>query len=119
MRILIAEDSVLFREGLARLLSDAGHEVVGSVGDAEALTEAVPTTRPDLAVVDIRMPPHHTDDGARAARHLQQLFPDLAIVLLSQHIEVFHSVHLATAGSATCSRTGSSTSTTSSTPSTA
>ena len=66
MRIVIGEDSALFREGLARLLEDAGHEVVARAGDAPGLVAAVRSHRPDLAVIDIRMPPEHTDDGARA-----------------------------------------------------
>lgn len=98
MRIVIGEDSALFREGLARLLSDAGHEVVAKAGDAPSLVAAVRATKPDLAVVDIRMPPDHTDDGARAARTLRADFPKLGIVLLSQHVEVRHSVELVAAG---------------------
>ena len=98
MRIVIGEDSVLFREGLARLLVDAGHDVVAKAPDATALLAAVRAHRPDLAIVDIRMPPDHTDDGARAARQLREDFPELAIVLLSQHLEAHHSVELAAAG---------------------
>ena len=71
MRIVIGEDSALFREGLARLLDDAGHEVVGRAGDADTLLTVVSETRTSLAVIDIRMPPDHTDDGARAARRLR------------------------------------------------
>jgi DNA-binding NarL/FixJ family response regulator len=98
VRTVIGEDSALFREGLARLLADAGHEVVAKVSDAPALVAAIHATHPDLAIVDIRMPPNHTDDGARAARRLRVDFPDLGIVLLSQHLEVHHSVELAAAG---------------------
>ena len=98
MRIVIAEDSALFREGLARLLADADHDVVAKVTDAPSLVEAVHAMRPDLAVVDIRMPPSHTDDGARAARELRESFPDLGILLLSQHLETRHSVELVTRG---------------------
>ena len=98
MRIVIAEDSALFREGLARLLADADHDVVSKVTDAPSLVEAVHAMRPDLAVVDIRMPPSHTDDGARAARELRESFPDLGILLLSQHLETRHSVELVTRG---------------------
>jgi DNA-binding NarL/FixJ family response regulator len=98
MRIVIGEDSVLFREGLARLLADAGHEVVGKVADATALVAAVEAARPDLAVVDIRMPPDRTDDGARAARELRRRSPALGIVLLSQHLETRHSVELVRGG---------------------
>jgi DNA-binding NarL/FixJ family response regulator len=98
MRIVIGEDSALFREGLARLLADAGHEIVGLAPDAATLMTVVAQTSPDLAVIDIRMPPDHTDDGARAARRLRMLHPDLAIVLLSQHIETRHSVDLVATG---------------------
>ncbi len=98
MRIVIGEDSALFREGLARLLADAGHEIVGLAPDAPTLMTVVAETAPDLAVIDIRMPPDHTDDGARAARRLRMLHPELAIVLLSQHIETRHSVELVATG---------------------
>jgi DNA-binding NarL/FixJ family response regulator len=98
MRIVIGEDSALFREGLARLLADAGHEIVGLAPDAPTLMTVVAETTPDLAVIDIRMPPDHTDDGARAARRLRMLHPELAIVLLSQHIETRHSVELVATG---------------------
>ncbi|TCM47720.1 response regulator transcription factor [Kribbella sp. VKM Ac-2568] len=98
MRIVIGEDSALFREGLARLLVDAGHDVVGRAGDAETLLTVVGETGPDLAVIDIRMPPDHTDDGARAARRLRVSHPRMGIVLLSQHIETRHSVELVSSG---------------------
>jgi DNA-binding NarL/FixJ family response regulator len=98
MRIVIGEDSALFREGLARLLVDAGHDVVGKAGDAVALVAAVEAAGPDLAIVDIRMPPDLTDDGARAARELRTRFPELGILLLSQHLETRHSVELVTGG---------------------
>ena len=98
MRIVIGEDSVLFREGLARLLTDAEHEVVAIAPDATALLAAVRANLPDLAIIDIRMPPDRTDDGARAARELREEFPELGIVLLSQHLETHHSVELAAAG---------------------
>ena len=98
MRIVIAEDSALFREGLARLLEDAGHEVVARVGDAEGFVAAVHRHRPDLVVVDIHMPPHAGGDGARAAVGLRADFPDLAIVLLSAHVETRHSVDLIRTG---------------------
>ena len=98
MRIVIGEDSALFREGLARLLADAGHEVVGKAPDAISLLATVERTEPDLAIVDIRMPPDRTDDGARAARALRERHPDLGIVLLSQHLEARHSVALVTGG---------------------
>ncbi|WP_369264588.1 response regulator [Streptomyces sp. R35] len=98
MRIVIGEDSALFREGLARLLADAGHEIVGRAGDAPALVAAVAEARPDLAVIDVRMPPDLTDDGARAARQVRGEFPELGIVLLSQHIETRNAVELVAQG---------------------
>ena len=98
MRIVIAEDSTLFREGLASLLADAGHEIVARVPDATTLMDAVRNHHPDLAIVDVRMPPDHTDDGARAAMDLRTTYPRLGILLLSQHIETTHSVHLVSTG---------------------
>ena len=94
MRVVIAEDQVLLREGLARLFHDAGHEVVASLGDAEGLLDAVVETTPDLVVVDVRMPPTHTDEGARAAAALKDAFPDVGVLVLSQHVETVHAVSL-------------------------
>jgi DNA-binding NarL/FixJ family response regulator len=98
VRIVIGEDSALFREGLARLLEDAGHEVVARTADATTLMQAVEREQPDLAIIDVRMPPDGTDDGARAAKELRTRIPDLAIVLLSQHVETRHSIDLVTKG---------------------
>lgn len=98
MRIVIAEDSVLFREGLARLLTEAGHEIVAAVGDAVALVAAAHEHRPDLCVVDVRMPPGLEADGARAAQVLRQEMPLLPILLLSQHVETRHCVPLVGSG---------------------
>ena len=98
MRIVIGEDSALFREGLARLLIDAGHEIVGKAADAPELLAVVRRERPELAIVDVRMPPDGTDDGARAARVIRAELPELAIVLLSQHVETKHSVELVRGG---------------------
>jgi DNA-binding NarL/FixJ family response regulator len=98
MRVVIGEDSALFREGLARLLEDAGHDVVAKAADAPSLVRAVDAHLPDLAIVDVRMPPDHTDDGARAARRLRNTYPQLGIVLLSQHVETQHSVELVSSG---------------------
>lgn len=98
MRIVIGEDSALFREGLARLLADAGHDVVATADDAPGLVAAVELHAPELAVVDVRMPPDRTDDGARAAKDLRARMPELGIVLLSQHIESRHSVELVAGG---------------------
>jgi DNA-binding NarL/FixJ family response regulator len=98
VRIVIGEDSALFREGLASLLTDAGHDVVAKAEDAPSLVSAVDGAGADLAVIDIRMPPDHTDDGARAARAIRATHPNLGIVLLSQHVETRHSVELVSRG---------------------
>ena len=98
MRIVIAEDTVLLREGLAGLLEDAGHQVVARVGDAEALLAVVAEHEPDLAVVDVRMPPDYEDEGMRAAATIRQSHPGTAVLVLSQHIETRHAVELVAAG---------------------
>lgn len=94
MRVVIAEDSVLLRTGLERMLAGDGIEVVASVGDGEALLEAVRATRPDLALVDVRMPPSHTDEGLRAAVRIRAELPATAILVLSQYVEEHHAVNL-------------------------
>lgn len=98
MRVVIAEDQVLLREGLARLFADGGHDVVASLGDADGLPSAVSAWTPDLVVVDVRMPPTFTDEGARAARSLKRDHPELGVLVLSQHIETTHAVELITLG---------------------
>jgi len=98
MRIVIAEDSALVREGLALLLIEAGHEVVARAPDAPSMIAAVLEHRPDLLVTDVRMPPDMTDDGARAARALRAQLPDLPVVLLSQQVETTRSTELVTTG---------------------
>jgi DNA-binding NarL/FixJ family response regulator len=85
--LVIAEDSVLLREGIARLLAAAGIDVVAAVGDADALLQAVQETQPDIVVVDVRMPPTFTDEGLRVALTLRQERPDLAVLVLSQYVE--------------------------------
>jgi len=87
MRIVIAEDSAILREGLVQLLAMRGHEVVAAVTDAQALEEAVTEHKPDVAVVDIRMPPTHTDEGLKAALTLRRQHKDLGVLLFSQYIE--------------------------------
>jgi DNA-binding NarL/FixJ family response regulator len=94
MRVLIAEDQVLLREGLARLFEDGGHEVVGTLGDADQLQDFVELRNPDLVVLDIRMPPTFTDEGARAAHELKIRHPAQGVLVLSQHVETTHSVAL-------------------------
>jgi DNA-binding NarL/FixJ family response regulator len=98
VRVVIAEDQVLLREGLGRLFEDAGHEVVASLGDTDGVQLAVAKRHPDLVVLDIRMPPTFTDEGARAARGLKQAHPELGVLMLSQHIETTHAVELVTLG---------------------
>jgi len=87
MRIVIADDAVLLREGAARLLEDAGHEVVAQAGDADDLLRKVRAHRPDVAIIDVRMPPDDTDDGLRAALTIKDELPDVGILLLSQYVE--------------------------------
>ncbi|MCT1478140.1 response regulator transcription factor [Microbacterium sp. p3-SID336] len=87
MRILICEDSVLLREGLVRLLEDAGHEVVAALTDTTGLREAVVDGTPDLCILDVRLPPTFTDEGIRAALDLRSAHPTLAILVLSQYVE--------------------------------
>jgi DNA-binding NarL/FixJ family response regulator len=87
VRIVIAEDSVLLRDGLTRMLADHGHEVVGAVEDAVGLVQHVEREEPDLVVLDVRMPPTHTDEGIRAALELRSNRPDLPILVLSQYVE--------------------------------
>jgi DNA-binding NarL/FixJ family response regulator len=98
MRVVIAEDQVLLRAGLGRLFADGGHDIVASLGDADSLPATVSSTDPDLVVVDIRMPPTFTDEGARAARELKRLHPDLGVLVLSQHIETTHTIDLISLG---------------------
>lgn len=94
MRIVIGEDGALLREGMARLLEDAGHTILGLAADAPSLVTAVQASRPDMAIIDVRLPPDLTDDGARAARLLRTQHPEVAIMLLSQHVETRHSAAL-------------------------
>jgi DNA-binding NarL/FixJ family response regulator len=94
LRVVIAEDSALLREGLARILAEGGFEVAGQCSNAEELLDAVRRRRPEVAVVDIRMPPTHTDEGARAARELRDTYPNMGVLLLSQVIEASHALAL-------------------------
>ena len=98
MRVVIAEDQVLLREGLGRLFEDGGHQVVASLGDANGLRVAIADHHPDLVVLDIRMPPTFTDEGALAARETKRAHPELGVLVLSQHIETTHAVALVTLG---------------------
>ena len=98
MRVVIVEDQVLLRAGLERLFVDGGHEVVATQGDAGHLIATVAGHRPDLVVLDIRMPPTFTDEGAQAAAQLKQRQPEVGVLLLSQHVETSHVVDLVRLG---------------------
>ncbi len=98
MRVVLADDDVLLREGLASLLDRSGVEVVGQAGDAAELLQLVGQQQPDLAVVDIRMPPEHSIEGLEAARVIQREFPQTAVVVLSAHVEVEHAMDLLASG---------------------
>lgn len=98
LRLTIADDDVLLREGLASLLTSAGIEVVGQAGDADGLLALVAEHRPDIAVVDIRMPPTHTAEGLDAALRIRREYPDVAILLLSAHVDVDHALELLDGG---------------------
>jgi DNA-binding NarL/FixJ family response regulator len=97
-RVAIADDDVLLREGLAALLREGGYDVVGQAADAESLIELVRKEQPDAAIVDIRMPPTHTTEGLEAARTIREELPQVAILVLSAHIEVEHAMDLLGAG---------------------
>jgi DNA-binding NarL/FixJ family response regulator len=88
MRVVVADDSVLLREGLVRLLTENGHEVVAAVGDGPALVVAVDEHRPEVSIVDVRMPPSHTDEGLRASVEARRKVPGTPILVLSQYVEV-------------------------------
>ena len=93
---MVAEDSTLLREGLVRLLVDEGHDVIASVGDADALLIAVEQDRPDIVVTDVRMPPGHSDEGLRAALTIRDRWPEVAVLVLSQYVENRYAAELIT-----------------------
>ncbi|MBO2457802.1 response regulator [Actinomadura violacea] len=97
MRVMLAEDSTLLREGLVRLLAEEGHEVAAAVGDGGALLAAVAERPPDVVVVDVRMPPTHTDEGLRAALEIRRRWPDVGVLVLSQYVEKRYAAELITA----------------------
>lgn len=99
LRIVVADDAVLLREGLVRLLTEDGHEVVAAVGDGPALVEAVLAHRPDVSVVDVRMPPTHTDEGLRAAVTARGQLPGAPMLVLSQYVEMSYATDLLADGS--------------------
>jgi DNA-binding NarL/FixJ family response regulator len=98
MRVVVADDAVILREGLARLLTEAGFEVVGLAGDADELCGLVESTQPDVAIVDIRMPPTHTDEGLRAAKLIRGRWPRVGILVLSQYVQARYAVELLAQG---------------------
>jgi DNA-binding NarL/FixJ family response regulator len=94
MRVIVADDSVLLREGVTRLLENAGHEVVGQAADREELMRKARAHKPDVAIIDIRMPPTHTDEGLQAARTIRQELPSTGVVVLSAYIEEAYALEL-------------------------
>jgi DNA-binding NarL/FixJ family response regulator len=94
VRLVIAEDSVLLREGMVRLLEEQGFEVAGQAGDGEDLLRKVRAHKPDVAVVDVRMPPTHTDEGLRAAQQIREELPDVGVLVLSQYVEEEYATEL-------------------------
>jgi DNA-binding NarL/FixJ family response regulator len=98
MRLVIADDETLLRQGLARLLEDAGFEIAGLCGDADALLRMVQARRPDVAIVDIRMPPTHTTEGLDAARTLREKHPEVGVLVLSAHVEPQYALQLLESG---------------------
>jgi DNA-binding NarL/FixJ family response regulator len=99
-RVLIAEDAVLLREGLARLLADAGFDVVAKVDDGRGMVDAADALRPDVIVADVRMPPTHTDEGIRAAMEIRARFPDMPVLVFSQAVEAAYAADLFEQGGA-------------------
>jgi DNA-binding NarL/FixJ family response regulator len=94
MRVVIADDSALLRQGVAQLLVEAGFDVAGQAADGDELLALVEAMRPDVAVVDIRMPPTHTDEGIRAAKEIRARFPDVAVLVLSQYVRPSYAIEL-------------------------
>ncbi|MEU5980159.1 response regulator transcription factor [Streptomyces sp. NPDC047315] len=94
MRVILAEDSTLLREGLVRLLTEEGHDVLAAVGDGEGLLAEVARQRPDVVVADVRMPPTHTDEGLRAALEIRERWPEVGVLVLSQYVEKRYATEL-------------------------
>ena len=94
MRVVLADDTVLLREGVARILDEAGFEVVGQAGNADELMLKVRSYSPDVAIVDIRMPPTHTDEGLRAAQEIREKHPSVGVLVLSQYVEAAYAMEL-------------------------
>ena len=98
MRVVLADDAIILREGLARLLQEAGFEVIGLAADGDALIKLVERTTPDVAIIDIRMPPTHTDEGLRAAKTIRERWPKVGLLVLSQHVNTRYALELLSAG---------------------
>ncbi len=98
MRVALADDAVILREGLARLLQEAGFDVVGLAADGDELLRLVERTQPDVAIIDIRMPPTHTDEGLRAAKQIRTRWPTVGLLVLSQHVNPRYALELLSAG---------------------
>jgi DNA-binding NarL/FixJ family response regulator len=94
VRIVVADDSVLLREGVVRILEEAGFEVVGQAGDPEELLRKVRAHKPDIAIIDIRMPPTHSDEGLQAARAIREEMPEIGVLVLSQYLEEEYALEL-------------------------
>jgi DNA-binding NarL/FixJ family response regulator len=100
VRVVVADDSLIVRRGVESILREAGVEVVGSCGDGDELVELVARSRPDVAIVDVRMPPTFTDEGLRAAREVRERHPETGVLILSQYVEVGHALQLLTENAA-------------------
>jgi DNA-binding NarL/FixJ family response regulator len=100
VRVVVADDALILREGLARLLTEAGIEIVGLAADSDQLVKLVEQEVPDVAIVDIRMPPTHTDEGLQAARVIRERWPEVGILVLSQHVRASYAIELLAQGSA-------------------
>src|SRR6516225_6992616 len=98
MRVVVAEDSILLREGIVRLLGEAGFEIVGQAGDGDELVRKVRAHKPDVAVIDIRMPPSYSDEGLRAARDVRAELPHVGILVLSQYVDEHYALALLSDG---------------------
>ncbi|MFI8834417.1 response regulator [Streptomyces afghaniensis] len=99
MRVILAEDSTLLREGLVRLLAEEGHEVLAAVGNAQLLLKAVAEDPPDVVIADVRMPPTHSDEGLRAALEIRERWPEVGVLVLSQYVEKRYATELLTGDS--------------------
>ena len=102
MRVAIADDSIIIREGLARVLADKQVDVIGTAGDADELLRLIAAEKPDVAIVDIRMPPTHTDEGLIAAATIRQRFPDVSVLVLSQYTDAAYALRVVAGNDRAC-----------------